>query len=136
VDRSIIHDVKEAVSVPVIASGDVTTAEEGMSMLTETGCDMVMIGRGALGNPWLFRELDCAYRGEEMPPAPTDAERAAMMIRHVGMLCELKGEGTGVREFRKYIMRYTKGMRGAASVRRLANEAADLREMKEVIRIG
>ena len=59
-----------------------------------------------------------------------------MMIRHLEMLCELKGEGTGVREFRKYIMRYTKGMRGSAAVRRMANEAADLNEMKEVIKIG
>ncbi len=134
VDRSIIRDVKEAVSVPVIASGDVTTAEEGMSMLAETGCDMVMIGRGALGNPWLFRDLDFAWRGEEIPPAPSDAERAAMMVRHIEMLCELKGEDTGVREFRKYIVRYTKGMRGAASLRRRANDITGLKEMTEVIR--
>ena len=83
VDRNIIKDVKEALSIPVIASGDVTDAASGMSMLAETGCDMVMIGRGALGNPWIFRELDCAYRGEPVPPAPPAAERTAMMIRHM-----------------------------------------------------
>ena len=136
VDRSIIRDVSEALSVPVIASGDVTDAESGMSMLAETGCDMVMIGRGALGNPWIFRELDAAYRGLEIPPRPSDEERIAMMLRHLEMLCGLKGESTGVREFRKYIVRYTKGMHGAAAVRRRANDAASLEEMKEVIRIG
>ena len=135
-DRGIIRDVKDALKVPVIASGDVTDAVSGMSMLSETGCDMVMIGRGALGNPWVFRELDAAWRGKEIPPRPSEEERVSMMIRHLEMLCDLKGERTGVREFRKYIMRYTKGMRGSAAVRRMANEAADLNEMKEVISIG
>ena len=134
VDRDIIRKVKESVSVPVIASGDVTTAEEGMSMLEETGCDMVMIGRGALGNPWIFRELGCAYRGEPLPPAPSAAEKKAMMIRHLEMLCDLKGEYTGVREFRKYITRYTKGMPGAAALRRSSNDIAGLDEMVSAIR--
>ena len=134
VDRDIIRKVKEAVSVPVIASGDVTTPEEGMNMLSETGCDFVMIGRGALGNPWLFRELDCAYRGEELPPPPSNAERKAMMIRHLEMLCGLKGEGTGVREFRKYITRYTKGLPGAAVLRRNANDITTLEGMTQAIR--
>ncbi len=135
-DRGIIRDVKNALRIPVIASGDVTDAASGMSMLDETGCDMVMIGRGALGNPWIFRELDAAYKGEEIPPRPSGEERAAMMIRHLEMLCELKGETTGVKEFRKFIMRYTKGVRGASAMRRRSNEAANLEEMKEVIKIG
>ena len=136
VDRSIIKDVKEALDIPVIASGDVTDAETGMSMLAETGCDMVMIGRGALGNPWIFRELDAAYKGLDIPPRPSDEEKTAMMLRHLEMLCELKGETTGVKEFRKYIIRYTKGMHGAAAVRRRANDVLSLKEMKEVIKIG
>ena len=136
VDKGIIKDVKDALKIPVIASGDVTDAVSGMEMLKETGCDMVMIGRGALGNPWIFRELDAAYRGEEIPSRPSDEERIAMMIRHLEMLCDLKGETTGVKEFRKYIMRYTKGMRGAASMRRRANDSVSLRDMKEVISIG
>ena len=105
-------------------------------MLAETGCDMVMIGRGALGNPWVFRELDAACKGLDIPPRPSDEEWVAMMIRHLEMLCELKGESTGVKEFRKYIIRYTKGMRGAAAVKRRANDIVSLGEMKEVIRIG
>ncbi len=136
VDRGIIKDVKDALSIPVIASGDVTDAASGMSMMAETGCDMVMIGRGALGNPWIFRELDAAYKGLEIPPRPSDAERTAMMLRHLEMLCGLKGESIGVKEFRKYIVRYTKGMPGAAAVRRRANDAVSLKEMKEVIQIG
>lgn len=135
-DRSIIRDVKKALDIPVIASGDVTDAASGMSMLAETGCDMVMIGRGALGNPWVFRELNAAYRGLEIPPRPSDAEKTAMMLRHLEMLCALKGESTGVKEFRKYIIRYTKGMHGAAAVRRRANDVTSLEEMKEVIKIG
>ena len=134
VDRDIIRKVKESVSVPVIASGDVTTAEEGMSMLSETGCDMVMIGRGALGNPWIFRDLDCAYRGEPLPPVPTPAEKKAMMIRHLEMLCDLKGEYTGVREFRKYIAYYTKGLPGAAALRRKANDISGSDEMARIIK--
>ena len=135
-DRSIIREVKDALSIPVIASGDVVDTASGMSMLAETGCDMVMIGRGALGNPWVFRELDAAYKGLAIPPRPSDEERTAMMMRHLEMLCGLKGESAGVREFRKYIMRYTKGMRGAAAMRRRANDAVSLEEMKEVIQIG
>ena len=135
-DRSIIKDVKDALSIPVIASGDVTDAASGMSVMEETECDMVMVGRGALGNPWIFRELNAAYNGLDIPPQPSDKEKTAMMIRHLEMLCDLKGESTGVREFRKYIMKYTKGMHGAAAVRRRANDAASLDEMKEVIQIG
>ena len=135
-DRSIIRDVKSALDIPVIASGDVTDVSSGMSTMAETGCDMVMIGRGALGNPWIFRELNAAYNGLEIPPRPSDEERTAMMLRHLEMLCGLKGETIGVKEFRKYIMRYTKGMHGAAAVRRRANDAVSLEEMKEVIQIG
>jgi nifR3 family TIM-barrel protein len=132
-DRGIIKDVKDALNIPVIASGDVTDAASGMSMLAETGCDMVMIGRGALGNPWIFRELDAAYKGLDIPPRPTDEEKVTMMIRHLGMLCGLKGESTGVREFRKYIMRYTKGMRGASALRRRACDITEYDAMRSLI---
>jgi len=136
VDKSIIKDVKDALNIPVIASGDVTDAASGMSMIAETGCDMVMIGRAALGNPWIFRELNAAYKGLDIPARPSDDEKTAMMLRHLEMLCGLKGESTGVKEFRKYIIRYTKGMHGAAAVRRRANDVTSLEEMKEVIKSG
>ncbi len=132
-DRSIIRDVKQALDIPVIASGDVTDAESGMSMMRETGCDLVMIGRGALGNPWIFRELDAAYKGEDIPGRPSPEEICEMMIRHLDMLASLKGEHVAVREFRKYIMRYTKGMKGASSLRRSACEITDIGEMRALI---
>lgn len=134
VDRDIIRKVKEAVVIPVIASGDVVDAESGISMMEETGCDMVMIGRGALGNPWIFRELDAAYKGEEIPAGPSVSEKIDMMIRHLDMLSELKGEMTAVKEFRKFIAWYTKGIRGAACLRRSANDVTDLDIMKETLR--
>lgn len=134
VDRDIIRRVKEAVNIPVIASGDVTTAELGMSMLKETGADMVMIGRGALGNPWIFRELDAAYRGLEIPAKPGADEKADMMIRHLDMLAGLKGELMAVKEFRKFVAWYTKGMRGSANLRRKVNDITDIDEMKNAFR--
>ena len=134
VDRDIIRKVKEAVVIPVIASGDVVDAESGISMMEETGCDMVMIGRGALGNPWIFRELEAAYKGEEIPAGPSVSEKIDMMIRHLDMLSELKGERTAVKEFRKFIAWYTKGIRGAACLRRSANDITDLDIMKETLR--
>lgn len=134
VDRDIIRKVKEAVVIPVIASGDVVDAESGISMMEETGCDMVMIGRGALVNPWIFRELDAAYKGEEIPAGPSVSEKIDMMIRHLDMLSELKGERTAVKEFRKFIAWYTKGIRGAACLRRSANDITDLDIMKETLR--
>ena len=134
VDRDIIRKVKEAVNIPVIASGDVTNAELGMSMMAETGCDMVMIGRGALGNPWIFRELDAAYKGEEIPQRPDASEKAEMMIRHLNMLAELKGELTAVKEFRKFAAWYTKGMRGSAILRRMVNDITDKDEFINTLR--
>ena len=134
VDRNIIKRVKESVSIPVIASGDVTDAASGMSMLDETGCDMVMIGRGALGNPWIFRELDAAYKGEELPPAPDSGERIDMMIRHLDMMANLKGDVTAVKEFRKFVAWYTKGIRGAAALRRAVNDITDIEILKDTLR--
>jgi tRNA-dihydrouridine synthase B len=135
-DWDVIRQVREAVDITVIGNGDVKTADDGMRMMHETGCDIVMIGRAALGNPWIFRDLSRIYEGREALPRPDDSERIAMMVRHLGMICDLKGEDTGVREFRKYVVWYTKGMRGAAKLRRDVNCIVSEKEMKEVLESG
>ena len=132
-DWDIIREVKSTVSITVIGNGDVCDAQTGLRMLKETGCDFVMVGRGAMGNPWIFRDLRRALRGEEPLPPPSGREKTEMMKRHLGMLCELKGEDTGVKEFRKFVVYYTKGMRGAANVRREVNYADTAERMIEII---
>lgn len=132
-DWNIIRQVKEAVSIPVIGNGDVTTAEDGMRMMSETGCDLVMVARGALGNPWIFRELDCAYRNKDIPERPDRAERVAMMLRHLDLLAQLKGERLAVKEFRKFVVWYTKGIKGAARLRQAVNYIEDIERLREVL---
>jgi len=135
-DWNIIKQVKQAVSIPVIGNGDVFKAEDGLAMMEQTGCDMVMVARGALGNPWIFRDLLCAYKGEAVPPSPSADEKIAMMIRHLDMLNELKGEAIGVKEFRKFVVWYTKGLRGAAKLRETVNHIETAEQMKEVLTSG
>lgn len=132
-DWDIIREVRKAVSITVIGNGDIFTGEDGVRMLDETGCDLVMVGRGAMGNPWIFRDLRRALEGLEPEPAPTGTEKTAMMIRHLEMLAQLKGETTGVREFRKFVVHYTKGLRGSARVRRAVNDADTIERMKEIL---
>ena len=132
-DWNIIRQVKQAVSIPVIGNGDVMAAEDGLRMLEETGCDYVMVARGALGNPWIFRDLAAAEKGGIIPEAPSREERIAMMLRHLDMLTELKGDRIAASEFRKFVVWYTKGLRGAAKLRQTVNHIDDVREMREVI---
>ena len=122
-DWEIIARVKEAVSVPVIGNGDVTDAQSACKLLGETGCDMVMVGRGALGNPWIFRQIN-AYLTDSCTilPGPGIAERILVARRHIDALCALKGEERAMREARKHVGWYLHGVRGAAQFRRQAGE--------------
>lgn len=116
-DWDIIKEVKNAVKIPVIGNGDIVKPQDALSMLEHTGCDAVMIGRGAQGNPWLFKETVHYLRTGELIPAPSVQEKIDTVIRHMDMLVDLKGEVSGVREMRKHIAWYIKGMRNAAATR-------------------
>ena len=131
-DWQAIADVKKAVSIPVIGNGDVKSGADAIRMMEETGCDAVMIARGALGNPWIFAEALALWEGGRFTP-PQKEERIEMLIRHLDMLVADKGERIAVREIRKHIAWYTKGMRGATAVRRAANTAETADELKRII---
>lgn len=133
-DWSMIRKVKEAVSIPVIGNGDVFSGEDANRMLAETGCDLVMIARGSLGNPWIFRDAIALWRGEELPPAPSLAEKVEMMELHLARMLAEKGEYAAVREMRKHAGWYLKGVRGAAAIRRRINSITSAEELKQTIR--
>lgn len=116
-DWSIIADVKQAVKVPVFGNGDIFTVADGLRMLEQTGCDGLMIGRGADGNPWLFAALAAALRGEPLPQPPSLKERLAQAAEHLEMLIAYKNEVVAVKEMRRHISAYLKGMPHAAEFR-------------------
>ena len=142
-DWDVIADVKKAVDIPVIGNGDVRSGEDAIRMMDETGCDGVMIARGALGNPWIFRDARLLWElgwkpGGPSPLgeadfAPTRQERIEMLIRHLEMLCEDKGDDIAVKEIRKFVPWYTKGMRGAPALRRELNQVMDVQTMIDKI---
>lgn len=133
VDKKTIAEVKKALRIPVIGNGDVVDIATAMEMLEETNCDFVMIGRGALGNPWIFRDLKCAWNGEELPPPPTINEKGEMMLRLLDDIVEIKGEYVAVREMRKICGWYVRGLAGSAGFRRTVNAITDVAELREAI---
>ena len=133
VDLEIIRLVKEAVSIPVIGNGDVDSPEAAKRMYDETGCDLVMVGRGAMGNPWIFKRIAHYLETGELLPEPTAEERMSVLKKHVRLLCEYKGEYVGMREARKHSSWYIKGMRGAAEFRRECGELTTPEDLERLI---
>ncbi|MBR7112140.1 MAG: tRNA dihydrouridine synthase DusB [Clostridia bacterium] len=131
-DNKIIADVKAAVKIPVIGNGDLFTAEDVRHILEETGCDGVMIARGALGNPFLFTEITAMLEGRNAPPQ-TVAERVDVALAHARAMIEKKGERIGVAEARKHMAWYCKGLRGAACVRDGVMRAETFEEIKRLL---
>ena len=135
-DREIIRKVKEAVSCPVIGNGDVFTPQDCKAMYDETGCDLVMIGRGSCGRPWVFKETEHFIKTGELLPEPTLEEKMKIMLEHARLACSFKGERQGVKKMRHNIIWYVKGMPGAARFRAAAGELftlADIESMAEKI---
>ena len=132
-DWDIIGEVKAAVSIPVIGNGDVMSGQDAIDMMDRTGCDGVMMARGALGNPWIFKDATALWKGEGLPEAPTNEERIKMLLRHLDLIIEDKGERIAVREIRKHVGWYVKGMHGAAAFRREVNGIDDAVVMRAAI---
>lgn len=122
-DWSIIKAVKENVAIPVNGNGDVRTPEDAVRLRSETGCDGIMIGRAAQGNPWLFRQVTHYLSTGKLLPGPTMAERFEMTLRHLEMLVAYKGEHIGIREMRRHAAWYTKGLPHSAELRLRFNQA-------------
>ena len=132
-DWEIIARVKEAVSIPVIGNGDVTSGEAALELRRQTGCDGVMVGRGAQGNPWIFSELAEYERTGKMPERPGLDEIREMMLRHARLQIQYKGEYLGIREMRKHVSWYTKGLPGSAKLREAINRTESYEELKELL---
>lgn len=128
-DRECIARVKAAVKVPVIANGDIVTAADAAAMYEETGCDLVMIGRGALGAPWIFTEIHALLHEGRTLPAPPLSRRMAVLYRQTELAAKLKGEKVALLEARKHAAWYMRGLKGAAGYRTAAGTISTLEEL-------
>ena len=134
-DWDIIAQVKQAVKIPVIGNGDVVDAASALRLFEQTGCDGIMVGRGAQGNPWIFREILAALEDREIPARPNRRELYEMIVRHAQLSCTYKGEYITVREMRKHLAWYTTGLPHAAALRRQINSMETMEELMEGMKL-
>lgn len=133
VDYDIIRAVRESVSVPVIANGDIDSAERAKEVMDITGCDLVMIGRATLGNPWIFSQINAYLENPNVKiHTPDLEERLGVMIEHIGKMVEYKGEHMAMLQARKLVVGYFKGMKGAAALRNEAEKIKTLDDLYEL----
>ena len=132
-DWDIIRQVKEAVSIPVIGNGDVTSPQKAEELVKQTGCDGIMIARGAQGNPWIFSEMITYEETGTLPERPGKEEVRDMMLRHARLQLKYKGEFIGIREMRKHVAWYTKGLKGSAKLREEINRVESYQELEELL---
>lgn len=132
-DWDIIRQVKEAVNIPVIGNGDIFCAQDAKNMREQTGCDGIMIGRGARGNPWIFREIREYLETGKAGTPPSKAERVEMIARHARMMKERKGERTAMREMRKHAAWYTAGLPNSSAFRGKMNDVETFAQLEELL---
>ncbi len=132
-DWSLIKILKQSVSIPVIGNGDITSVDHMKKMIDETHCDGVMIGRAALGNPWIFRQLNAEMRGKTIPGDPTFQERISMCERHLDLLIKEHGDRVGSNLMRKHFGWYLKGFPRAAALRKTLVTAPDIKTMQDIL---
>ena len=130
---SYISELKQALSIPVLGNGDIWEAEDALRMMRETGCDGVIVGRGCLGRPWLFRDLVAVFQGREPENPPLLGEVGEVMIQHASLLSEWLGEANAMRAFRRHATWYTKGFRGSAKARSSFMNVTSLADLRKVI---
>lgn len=133
VNYDIIREVKRALTIPVIGNGDICSAQSAQHMYDYTGCDYIMVGRGALGNPWVFKEIDEYFRTGKIISPPTLDEKLDVLSRHISRAVEYKGEYVGMREARKHTAYYLKGFKNAAKLRNLAFSMETLDDLQKLI---
>lgn len=132
VNIDIIRDVKNAVGIPVIGNGDIDDVFSAAKMYEDTNCDLVMVGRGALGCPWLFQQISAYVKTGNIIPEPPVSQKMLIMLQHIEALCNERGERIGMREARKHALWYTKGLRGAAEYRRKLSHIETVDDLKKI----